>query len=363
MNNRFFGNIRESLYTGSLENGLTVHILPQPGFMRSFAMFATNYGGAMRRFELDGRVMDTPAGVAHFLEHKMFDLPDGQNALSLLSANGASPNAWTSNGMTAYHFSSTQGFEDHLRTLLTFVSTPYFTPESVAKEQGIIGQEIRMTEDSPGFSVYVNLMRSLYAHNPVRDSVIGTVESISQISDKTLYDCHKAFYAPSNMVLCVAGGSDPDTIVSIARELLPKEAAPIPKPDFGPVEGPLRKTLEPKRPWKSRRLIMLGAKLVPPKTAKPCCVRSSPASWPPLSYGPLLGLLYRAVCRRSPEERLFNGGGLFRRYRFDPCRRRKRRSRKGARAAECRDRKSLEKRHRQSGFRADDTCRLRHEAP
>ncbi|NCB50511.1 MAG: insulinase family protein [Clostridia bacterium] len=264
MNNRFFENIRESLYTETLENGLTIHIMPQPGFMRSFAMFATNYGGAMRRFELEGKIMDTPAGVAHFLEHKMFDLPDGTNALSLLSANGASPNAWTSNGMTAYHFSSTQGFEQNLRTLLTFVSTPYFTPESVAKEQGIIGQEIRMTEDSPGFSVYVNLMRSLYEHNPIRDSVIGTVESISHISDRTLYDCHKAFYAPSNMVLCIAGGSDPDSTVSIARDILPKDAAPVPKPDFGPEEGPLPKSARIERAMEvSAPQFLLGSKLKP----------------------------------------------------------------------------------------------------
>lgn len=264
MNNRFFETIKESLYTETLPNGLTVHILPQPGFMRSFAMFATNYGGAMRRFELEGKIVDTPAGVAHFLEHKMFDLPDGRNALSLLSANGASPNAWTSSGMTAYHFSSTQGFEQNLRTLLTFVSTPYFTPESVAKEQGIIGQEIRMTEDSPGFSVYVGLMRCLYEHNPIRDSVIGTVESISQISDRTLYDCHKAFYAPSNMVLCIAGGSDPDSIVSIAREILPKEKAPVPKPDFGPEEGPAPKSTKSEKAMEvSAPQFMFGAKLKP----------------------------------------------------------------------------------------------------
>jgi len=264
MHNRFFENIRESLYTETLPNGLHIHILPQPGFMRSFAMFATNYGGAMRRFELDGKHVDTPAGVAHFLEHKMFDLPDGTNALSLLSAKGASPNAWTSGGMTAYHFSSTQDFEENLRTLLTFVSTPYFTPESVAKEQGIIGQEIRMTEDSPGFSVYVNLLRSLYAHNPIRESVIGTVESIAQISDRTLYDCHKAFYVPSNMVLCIAGGSDPDSIVSIARELLPKDKAPVPKPDFGPEEGPLPNSPRAEKVMEvSAPQFLMGAKLAP----------------------------------------------------------------------------------------------------
>lgn len=264
MNKRFFSNIGENLYTETLPNGLSVYILPQPGFMRSFAMFATNYGGAMRRFVLEGKAVDTPAGVAHFLEHKMFDMPDGTNALSLLSASGASPNAWTSSGMTAYHFSGTQDFEQNLRTLLTFVSTPYFTPESVAKEQGIIGQEIRMTEDSPSFSVYVDLMRCLYAHNPIRDSVIGTVESIAQITDQTLYDCHRAFYAPSNMTLCVAGGPDPDVIAAIAREVLPEVAAPVPEPDFGAPEGPLPLTARTEKAMEvSAPQFLLGAKVAP----------------------------------------------------------------------------------------------------
>lgn len=264
MTNRFFGNIGENLYTETLPNGLAIHVLPQPGFMRSFAMFATNYGGAMRRFELAGKVVDTPAGVAHFLEHKMFDMPDGTNALSLLSESGASPNAWTSGGMTAYHFSSTRGFEENLRTLLRFVSTPYFTAESVAKEQGIIGQEIRMTEDSPYFCAYVGLMRCLYAHNPIRDSVTGTVESIAQISAETLYDCHRAFYAPSNMTLCVAGGVDPGSVSALARELLPQAAAPVPKPDFGPPEGPLpASTGFEKAMAVSAPQFMLGAKVAP----------------------------------------------------------------------------------------------------
>jgi predicted Zn-dependent peptidase len=123
--------------------------------------------------------------------------------------------------MTAYHFESTVGFEDNLRTLLRFVSVPYFTPESVAKEQGIIGQEIRMTEDSPDYAIYINLMRSLYAVNPVRDSVAGTVESIAQITAETLYDCHKVFYNPSNMPLC-GGGRGPGACAGHSFELCPR---------------------------------------------------------------------------------------------------------------------------------------------
>ena len=137
MKHKHFSKIGEDLYTAELRNGLRVNIVAKPGFRLSYAVFATNYGGAHRRFFLNGRWHDTPAGVAHFLEHKMFDMPDGDNALSVLSANGAQPNAFTSSGITAYYFDCTEGFEENLRMLLKFVSTPYFTDETVQKEQGI----------------------------------------------------------------------------------------------------------------------------------------------------------------------------------------------------------------------------------
>lgn len=224
--------IREQVYSEKLENGLSIFVIQKHGYNKSFAFFATDYGGADRRFKLTGSWIDTPMGVAHFLEHKMFDTEDG-NALTNLSANGASPNAFTSSDITAYHFESTEKFEENLEILLSFVSVPYFTPESVQKEQGIIGQEIRMTEDEPDYAVYYGLMKSLYQHNPLRDSVAGTVESISQITSDTLYNCHNVFYNPSNMVLCVAGDVDPEKIVAIARKVLPKDAGEVPQRDYG----------------------------------------------------------------------------------------------------------------------------------
>lgn len=236
MTKRDFTKIGESLYTTKLSNGLTVNVLRKPGYRLSYAVFGTNYGGAHRRFKLGGQWHDTPAGVAHFLEHKMFDMPDGDNALSVLSANGAQPNAFTGSGMTCYYFDCTQGFEENLRMLLSFVSTPYFTAESVDKEQGIIGQEIGMVEDSPGYVVYNRLMRLLYEHNPVRDQVAGSVESIAEINADMLYNCHRAFYAPSNMVLCAAGDIDPDTVVRIAEEILPAQLCEIPEVDLGKPE-------------------------------------------------------------------------------------------------------------------------------
>lgn len=226
MNKVDFSIVKETLWTKVLPNGLTICAIPKPGFAQSFAAFCTNYGGAMRRFTVDGRQVDTPAGVAHFLEHKMFDMPDGTNALGTLSAMGASPNAWTSDSMTAYHFESTSHFEENLRLLLTFVSTPYFTAESVQKEQGIIGQEIRMYEDSPDWRVMLNLLGALYAENPVRLDIAGTVESISHITADILYRCYRTFYNLSNMVVTVAGNFDPDAAERILEEEL-KPGKPV----------------------------------------------------------------------------------------------------------------------------------------
>ncbi len=236
---REVSRLGETLYSSVLPNGLVLHVVPKPGFRSSYAVFAANYGGAHRRFTLEGRAVDTPAGVAHYLEHKMFDLPDGDNALTLLSANGADPNAFTASNITCYYFQCTEKFEENLRLLLHFVSTPYFTEETVQKERSIIEQEILMGEDSPGSAVYYNLLRQLYASHPIRDRVAGTVESIAEISHETLHACHRVFYAPSNMCLCVEGDVDPERIEALVRELLPEEKAPVPEADFGPEEGPL----------------------------------------------------------------------------------------------------------------------------
>lgn len=217
------------LYTGTARCGLRIRVLPKPGFSGYYAVFATDYGGTYRRFRYDGAEYDTPAGVAHYLEHKMFDLPNGDNALTLLSANGADPNAFTSSDVTAYYFHCTQNFEDNLRMLIHFVTTPYFTEETVQKEQGIIGQEIRMVEDNPGSAIYYNLLGLLYREHPIRVKTIGSVESIAEITAETLYSCHRAFYTPGNMVLCVAGDIVPDRVMEIVDELLPDGGAPLPE--------------------------------------------------------------------------------------------------------------------------------------
>lgn len=236
MRERVFNRVGETLYTEILGNGLSIYTIPKPGFSKSYAFFATNYGGADRRFKYGGTWINTPAGIAHFLEHKLFDTETG-NALMDLASNGASPNAFTSNEMTAYHFQSTEGFYDNLRILLDFVSVPYFTEESVAKEQGIIGQEIRMINDNPGSRIYYNFIKALYQYHPARDTIAGTEESIAQITAETLYSCHKVFYNPANMVLCVVGDVDAARVSEIAEEILPKAGGEAPEKDYGEAES------------------------------------------------------------------------------------------------------------------------------
>ena len=231
-----YANIGETLYTDTLPNGLRLCVVPKEGFRSYFAAFAADYGGDCRVFTLDGQEYRTPAGVAHYLEHKMFDMPGGDNALNLLNANGADPNAFTGNDMTCYYFQCTERFEENLRLLLHFVSTPYFTEETVQKEQGIIAQEIMMGEDDPGNRIFYNILQQLYARHPIRDRIAGTVESIREITPEVLHACYRAFYTPANMCLCVAGDVEPERVRAIAEEVLPAEGRPVPTPDFGPPE-------------------------------------------------------------------------------------------------------------------------------
>jgi len=235
MNKLEYPRIGERVYHTVLENGLNIFVAPKPDHVKSYAFFAANYGGMDLRFRLGGEWHDTPAGVAHYLEHKMFDTEQG-NAMQDLASNGASPNAFTSNAITGYYFESTEKFEENLRILLSFVSVPYFTRESVDKERGIIAQEIRMYQDSPDWRVYLNMMQGLYCFHPIRVDVAGTVESISHITAETLYACHKAFYDPSNMVLCVAGPVDPEGVCRVAREVLPGRSGREVERDYGAAE-------------------------------------------------------------------------------------------------------------------------------
>lgn len=220
MEKRVYPDLSESILWDTLPNGLTVAIVPRPGFTRKLAYFVTDYGAIHTDFSLNGEKYKAPAGVAHYLEHKLFDMP-GRDVMAEFAALGAVPNAFTSYDLTAYYFSCTDHFFQSLRLLLEFVSTPYFTEESVQKEQGIIGQEIGMNEDNPDTRVFEDLMKAMYRNHPIRVPVLGTRASIAQITPQILTACHRAFYRPGNMLLCVVGDVDADQVRSLAMEVLP----------------------------------------------------------------------------------------------------------------------------------------------
>ena len=219
-----YPRLGETVYWETLPNGLPVCIVPRPGFSKKQCYFVTDYGAIHTHFMLDGENVEAPAGIAHYLEHKMFDMPGGEVS-GRFAQLGADVNAFTSYDMTAYYFNCTEHFDEALALLLDFVSTPYFTEESVQKEQGIIGQEIEMNADSPDTAIFENLMGCMYQNHPISVPILGTRESIAQITPEILHKCHKAFYAPSNMFLCVIGDVDPEAVCAIARAHLPKEKA------------------------------------------------------------------------------------------------------------------------------------------
>ena len=223
MKKTYYPELDETLYTRVLENGLTVAVVPRKGFTKKLAYFVTDYGSIHTEFSLEGKVYKAPAGVAHYLEHKMFDLPGSRDVSAEFAAMGAMTNAFTSYDMTAYYFSTTENFEGCLRLLLEFVSTPHFTEESVEKERGIIDQEIGMNIDSPDSRIFDSLMESMFHRHPIRVPILGTSETIREITPEVLYNCHRAFYTPDNMLLCVIGDVEPEEVVSIAREMLGTE--------------------------------------------------------------------------------------------------------------------------------------------
>ncbi len=201
-------------------SGLTVYLYPMQNFSTSYASVSTKYGSVNLKFILNGEEIQTVSGIAHFLEHKLFQNSDEVDAFELFADTGANANAFTSFEKTSYLFSCTSDFEKNLDILLNFVFNPYFTPKSVEKEMGIIAQEINMYDDEPSWKVFTNLMRALYHNHPIREDIAGTVESISYITADTLYSCYNAFYNPHNMVLSVAGDVSMDTIKKICDKNL-----------------------------------------------------------------------------------------------------------------------------------------------
>lgn len=217
INNR----LNEIIYETTHESGLKIIAVPMEGYSTSYAIFGTKYGSIDNCFKGsdDESFHRVPDGIAHFLEHKLFENEDC-DAFARYARTGASANAYTSFDRTCYLFSCTDNFEASLEILLDFVQSPYFTAETVKKEQGIIGQEIRMYDDSPDWRVYFNLLQALYPKHPVHIDIAGTFDSIAKIDDKILYQCYNTFYNLSNMVLAVAGNIDPKEVLKIADKML-----------------------------------------------------------------------------------------------------------------------------------------------
>ncbi len=215
--------LREEYTKIQHKSGLTILLCPMQGFSSAYALFATKYGSVDTCFKTnkDNGFAEVPEGIAHFLEHKLFESEDG-DAFSLYAKTGASANAYTSFDRTAYLFSCSENFAESIDILLNFVTNPYFTAATVQKEQGIIGQEIKMYDDSADWRVFFNLLGALYHNNPVRTDIAGTVDSIAKIDADLLYRCYNTFYNLGNMVLAVAGNFDPEVVLEAADRILKK---------------------------------------------------------------------------------------------------------------------------------------------
>lgn len=228
MNKKEYTQINETLYTEVLANGLKVYLLPKPGFHKTYGLFTTNYGSIDNHFGYKNESLhQVPDGIAHFLEHKMFEKEEG-DVFQVFGQQGASANAFTSFTRTSYLFSATEKIKENLETLLDFVQEPYFTKETVEKEKGIIGQEIQMYDDDPNWRQFFGMLHNLYPNHPVGIDIAGTVESIAEITAEDLYLCYQTFYHPSNMTLFIVGNIDvEETMQWISANQAQKTFAPI----------------------------------------------------------------------------------------------------------------------------------------
>ncbi|HBQ63409.1 MAG TPA: peptidase M16 [Clostridiales bacterium] len=260
-----YARIGETLYSYESRNGLKVLVVPKPGYARKYANYATNFGSVDNYYELEGEpeAVLLPDGIAHFLEHKLFE-GEQEDVMHRFARMGASPNAYTSFSKTVYLFSCTRNFEDSLKLLLDFVQHPNMTEESVEKEKGIIQQEIDMYVDNPGWSIYFGLLKGLYADHPVRIEIAGSRESLARINRDLLYKCHANFYNPLNMMMVAVGDFDPDMIFRIVEEgidpaIKPVHVKKISRPFLPGVAEPLvRRKMKVSAP-----MFMLGFKEIP----------------------------------------------------------------------------------------------------
>ena len=218
--------IKETAYIETLENGLTVIIVPKQNTKKKYVIYGTHFGSIDNHFKISktNEEIYLPDGVAHFLEHKMFEQENGTNSLDTLMALGVDANAYTTNDHTAYLFEATKSFYEALDELMNYVQHPYFTDENVEKEKGIIGEEITMYDDDPGWQLYMGGLECLYQNNSIKIDIAGSIESISKITPDTLYKAYRTFYNPSNMAIVFCGDFKPEEIIQeVKKRLEPSE--------------------------------------------------------------------------------------------------------------------------------------------
>ncbi|WP_373896068.1 EF-P 5-aminopentanol modification-associated protein YfmH [Virgibacillus sp. CBA3643] len=218
MNKQTYNDISETLYSAKLDNGLSVYLLPKREMAKTYGVFSTNYGSIDQTFTPIGEneKITVPEGVAHFLEHKLFEKED-RDVFADFGKQAASPNAYTSFTKTAYLFAATDHIEKNVETLIDFVQDPYFSEESVEKEKGIIGQEIKMYDDQPDSQLFMGTIKALFQNHPVNIDIAGTVDSINTITKDDLYTCYNTFYHPENMTLFIAGNFDSDNMMNLIQ--------------------------------------------------------------------------------------------------------------------------------------------------
>lgn len=227
MEKKVYEQLNETLYKEVLPNGLRVFVLPKKDFHKTYGLFSTNYGSIDNEFGYGNELTRVPDGIAHFLEHKMFEKEDG-DVFQLFGKQGASANAFTSFTKTSYLFSATDNIKENLQTLIDFVQDPYFTEETVEKEKGIIGQEIQMYDDDPNWRQFFGILKNMYPKHPLHIDIAGTIESIAEITAEDLYHCYHTFYHPSNMTLFVVGNVEPEELIEfVSQNQAQKEFAEI----------------------------------------------------------------------------------------------------------------------------------------
>ena len=260
--------VKEKVYIEKLKNGLTVMIIPKEGVKKKYIIWGTHYGSNDSKFIVPGekQVTEVPKGVAHFLEHKMFEQENGRNSLDVLSSLGVNANAFTTNTHTAYLYEATDNFYEALDEFMDYVQHPYFTDENVEKEKGIIGQEIMMYDDYPEWKVYLNALEAMYHSNPVKLDITGTIETISHIDKDILYKCYNTFYNPSNMCLVVCGDFKPNEILKeIEKRLIDRKAEGEIKRIYEKEEETIVNSKIESKMEVSIPLFTLGIKCIPPK--------------------------------------------------------------------------------------------------